>query len=166
MSGYKFGKEIKAMIPPTLFFLFALYVIALLRHLMLESAGIDIASNVSIVIAALILGKTVVLADLIPIVNRYHHMPLTHNIVWKTALYMVVALLIHYAEMLYHAWGEAGGGFVAANQLLWQELVWAHLLATQIMMFILLAMYCTAHELIRYLGKERVKKIFFGPVED
>lgn len=164
--SYKFGKEIKAMIPPTLFFLFALYVVALLRHLMLESAGIDIASNVSIVITALILGKTVVIADLIPIINRYHHMPLTHNIVWKTALYMLVALLIHYLEKLYHAWGEAGEGFAAANQLLFEEIVWTHLLATQIMMLILLGMYCTAHELVRYLGKERVKQIFFGPVDE
>ena len=34
----------------------------------------------------------------------------------------------------------------------------------QIVLFILIAMYCTMHELVRVIGKEKVMRIFFGPM--
>ena len=36
--------------------------------------------------------------------------------------------------------------------------------AIQIILFVLIAMYCTMHELVRVIGKEKVLRIFFGPM--
>jgi len=44
------------------------------------------------------------------------------------------------------------------------EIVWPHFWAIQIMLFVLIVMYCTMHELVRVMGKEKVRRIFFGPM--
>jgi len=41
--------------------------------------------------------------------------------------------------------------------------VWPHFWAVQILLFVLILMYCTAHELVRAIGKEKALRLFFGP---
>src|SRR5271157_4123692 len=89
-----------------------LSLIALIRVLMLRGTGIPASSMVQIAVAALILGKAVVIADLLPFINRYPERPLAYNIAWKTAIYTLVAMLIHYIERLIDFWRQAGG-FIA-----------------------------------------------------
>ena len=36
--------------------------------------------------------------------------------------------------------------------------------AIQIVLFVLIAIYCTIHELARVIGKEKILRIFFGPM--
>jgi hypothetical protein len=74
-----------------------------------------------------------------------------------------VSVLIHYLERLVYFWRQAGG-FVAGNRKLWAEIVWPHFWAIQIILFVLIVMYCTMHELVRVIGKEKVWQIFFGPM--
>ena len=53
---------------------------------------------------------------------------------------------------------------LAGNEKLLAEIVWPHFWAIQIMLFVLIASYCTMHELVRVMGKEKVRRIFFGPM--
>ena len=76
-------------------------------------------------IAALILAKAVLIADLMPFINLYPHKPLIYNVVWKTAIYLLIATLIHYAERLVEFW-KAAGSFTAANEKMLVEIVWPH----------------------------------------
>ncbi len=39
-----------------------------------------------------------------------------------------------------------------------------HFWAIQIILFVLIAIYCTIHELARVIGKEKILRIFFGPM--
>jgi hypothetical protein len=120
-----------------------------------------VSSVAQIAVAALILGKAVVIADLLPFINRYPEKPLAYNIVWKTAIYTLVAMLVHYAERLIDFWRQAGG-FIAGNEKLLAEIVWPHFWAIQIVLVILIFGYCTMHELMRALGREKVRELFFG----
>jgi len=158
----KIKEEVVALIPPTIFFLFTLSLIALIRVLMLRGTGIPASSMVQIAVGALILGKAVVIADLLPFINRYPERPLAYNIAWKTAIYTLVALLIHYVERLIDFWRQAGG-FIAGNEKLLAEIVWPHFWAIQIILVILIFGYCTMHELGRTLGRAKVRELFFGP---
>ncbi len=157
----KIEEEALALIPPTVFFLFTLSLIALIRVLMLKGTGIPASSMVQIAVGALILGKAVVIADLLPFINRYPERPLAYNIAWKTAIYTLVAILIHYAERLIDFWRQAGG-FIAGNEKLLAEIVWPHFWAIQIVLLLLIFGYCTMHELVRALGREKVLELFFG----
>jgi hypothetical protein len=56
------------------------------------------------------------------------------------------------------------GGVVAGNEKLLAEMVWSHYWAVEIILFILIAVYCTARELARVIGKEKMLRLFFGPL--
>ena len=159
----KLKKEFLALLPPTIFFFVALHIVAFIRVLMLKGTGISALSSVSVAVAALILGKAVLLADMLPAINRFPHKPLIYNVAWKTLIYLVMSALIHYIERLIEFWRQAGG-LVAGNEKLLSEMVWPHFWAIQIILFVLIVMYCTMHELVRVIGKEKVLRIFFGPM--
>lgn len=120
-------------------------------------------TSVSVAIAAIILGKAVLIADLLPFINRFPEHPLIYNVTWKTLIYLLVSMVIHYLERLVEVWRQAGS-LAAANQKLWAEMIWPHFWAIQVVMLVLIIMYCTMHELIRVIGKDKVQRIFFGPM--
>jgi len=158
----KLKEEFFKLLPPMIFFFVALHIVALIHVLMLKKTGIALSSSVSIAVAALILGKAVLIADMLPFINRFPHKPLIYNAAWKTVIYWLIAGVIHYLERLIDFWRQAGS-FVAGNQKLLSEIIWPHFWAIQIILFVLIAMYCTVHELVRVIGKEKVMRIFFGP---
>src|SRR5438874_5829414 len=159
----KLKEEFLALLPPTIFFFVALHIVAFVRVLMLKGTGISPLSSVSMAVAALILGKAVLLADMLPVINRFPDKPLIYNVTWKTLIYLVVSALINYLERVVEFWRQAGS-LVAGNEKLLSEMVWPHFWAIQLVLFVLIAMYCTVHELARVIGKEKVLRIFFGPM--
>jgi hypothetical protein len=159
----KLKEEFVALIPPTIFFFVALHIVAFVRVLMLKGTGISPLGSLSVAIAALILGKAVLVADMLPLINRFPDKPLIYNVAWKTLIYLVVSALIHYLERLVEFWRQAGG-LIAGNEKLLSEMVWPHFWAIQIILFVLIAMYCTIHELARVIGKEKLLGVFFGPL--
>src|SRR5438876_4824392 len=159
----KLKEEFFALLPPTIYFFVALHIVAFVRVLMLKGTGLAPSSSISIAVAALILGKAVLLADLLPMINRFPKRPLIYNVAWKTLIYLLMSAFIHYLERLIDFCRQTGG-FVAGNRKLLAEIVWPHFWAIQIILFVLIAMYCTMHELVRVIGREKVLRIFFGPM--
>ena len=159
----KLKEEFFKLLPPTIFFFVALHIVAFVHVLMLKRTGISPSSSVSIAIAALLLGKAVLIADMLPIINRFPNKPLIYNVVWKTVIYWLISVAIHYVERLIEFWRQTGS-FAAGNEKLLAEIIWPHFWAIQIILFVLIAMYCMMHELVRVVGKEKVMRIFFGPM--
>lgn len=158
----KIKEEVLAILPPTIFFFIGLHLVALVRALMIKATGIAPLSTVSIAVAALILGKAVLIADMLPVINRYPDRPLIYNVAWKTTIYLLVSVFIHYLERLFD-FSRQAGGLVAGNDKLLAEIVWPHFWAVQIILLILIFTYCTTRELVRVIGKDRMVRIFFGP---
>ncbi|MDD1607555.1 MAG: hypothetical protein LUQ18_03465, partial [Methylococcaceae bacterium] len=52
--------------------------------------------------------------------------------------------------------------FAEANQQLLNEIIWPHFWLVQMWLAVLFFMYCTIRELIRVIGKEEIKRLFFG----
>src|SRR5437762_5678312 len=159
----KLKEEFFKILPPTIYFFVALHIVMFIRVLMLEGTGISPSSSISIAVAALILGKAVLIADMLPLINRFPSKPLIYNIAWKTVIYWLISAVIHYLERLIDFWRQTGG-FVAGNQKLLSEIVWPHFWAIQLILFVLIAAYCMVHELVRVVGREKVLRIFFGPM--
>lgn len=159
----KIKEEIAAVIPPTLFFFIALHIVVFIRLLMLEQTGLTLGTTASVSLAALILGKAVVIADLLPFINRYPRKPLAYNVAWKTTVYTLIAMLFHYLERLIDFWRDVGS-LTAANEKLLGQIVWPHFWAIQILLLVLVLMYCTMRELVRVIGRDKVIRMFFGPL--
>ena len=87
----KLKEEFLALLPPTIFFFVALHIIGLVRLLTTKGTGLPVTSSAQIALAALIIGKGVLLADLWPAINRFPQKPLIYNIAWKTVIYFTVA---------------------------------------------------------------------------
>ena len=158
----KLKEEFFAILPPTIFFFVALHIVTFIRMLMTKGSHFEPLSTVSIAVASLILGKAVLIADLLPPINRYPDKPLAYNVAWKTTIYLVVAGVIHYLERLID-FSRQAGGIVPGNEKMLTDMVWPHFWAVQIILFVLILMYCTAHELVRVIGKEKMLQLFFGP---
>jgi hypothetical protein len=159
----KLKEEFFAILPPTIFFFVALHLVTFIRVLIAKGSHFEPLSTMSIAIASLILGKAVLIADMLPPINRYPHKPLAYNIAWKTMIYLLMASVIHYVERLID-FSRQAGGIVAGNAKLLAEIVWPHYWAVQIILFILILVYCTARELGRVIGKEKMLRLFFGPL--
>lgn len=159
----KIKHEFMKVLPPTVFFFVILHIVALIRALMVKGSGVDLPVSTSVLIAALILGKSVLVADMLPFINRFPDKPLIWNVTWKTLIYAFVALVVHYLERLYDQRKEACG-FLEANALLWSSMNWPRFWAVQILLITLILMYCVIAELARVIGRERLKRMFIGPL--
>lgn len=159
----KVKHEFLKVLPPTIFFFVILHIVALIRSLMIKGSGVDLPVSASVLIAALILGKSVLVADMLPFINRFPDKPLLWNIIWKTLMYALVALIVHYLERLYDYWKEAPN-LMEANSLLWASMNWPRFWAVQILLITLIFMYCVIAELARVIGKDRLKVMFVGPL--
>jgi hypothetical protein len=159
----KIKEEFLAILPPTIFFFVALHIVAIVRSLMIRGTGITAVSSFSVTIAALILGKSVLIADMLPAINRFPRKPLAYNVLWKTLIYMLVAAVVHYLENLIDFWRKAGG-LVAGNKQLLAEIVWPHFLAVEVVLLVLILNYVTIRELVRVIGAANLKRMFFGPI--
>jgi hypothetical protein len=99
----------------------------------------------------LIPGKAVLTASLLPFINRCPDKPLVYNVAWKTTIYVLVSLLVHYVERLIDFWRETGG-FIAGNQKMHAKIAWQHFWAIRILLVVLILVYCTMRELVRVSG--------------
>lgn len=163
ISGLAEGikRELLELVPPTIFFLVAFHLLTVTRALMLQQYGVHVSALAGATIGALLVAKVVLLADLLPAVNRFPQKPLIYNVVWKTTIYVVGAFLVHYLEHLVPVWWREGS-LVAANRRLAAEVVWPHFWVVQIWMGVLLFVYCTVREFVHALGAQKVKAMFFG----
>jgi hypothetical protein len=155
-------REILGAIPPVIFFFIVFQLLAFTRALILIEYGIQVSIFLNATIAALIVGKVVLIADKLPMVNRFPNKPLIYNILWKTFIYIVAALLVRYVEHLIPFIREYKNLKVANNHLL-DEVIWPHFWLVQIWLLICFFMYSTIRELVRILGRKQVRSMFFGP---
>jgi hypothetical protein len=129
---------------------------------MTKGSHFESISTASIAIGSLILGKAVLIADILPAINRYPDKPLIYNIAWKTVIYLLMASVIHYLERLID-FSRQAGGIIAGNEKMLAEMVWPHFWAVEILVFVLIVMYCTSREMVRVIGREKAIRLFFGP---
>lgn len=153
--------EFYQVLPPTIFFLVAFNVITINKALMLREYGVSFSGFAAATIGALLVGKVVLVADKLPMINRFPEKPLVYNVVWKTMIYVLAVFVVRYVEHLIpfiRELGELG----AAHRELIAEVVWPRFWSTQIWLVVLFFVYSFLHEMIRLIGREETLRMFFG----
>jgi hypothetical protein len=163
MSKFVHGLKhlIRELIPPAAYFFVAFQLLAFTRELMLKQYGIKVTDFLEATIGALVAAKVVLLADLLPFINRFPGRPLMYNIAWKTPIYFAVAMAVRYLEELFRYYCKHHE-LAAANRHLLDDIIWPHFWATQIWLMVLLLIYGTLDEMVRALGRDRVRGLFLG----
>jgi len=153
--------EFLQVLPPTIFFFVAFNVISVTKALMLRELGIDFSGFAAATVGALLVGKVVLVADKIPVVNKFPEKPLIYNVVWKTMIYMVAVFIVRYVEHMIPFIREFGS-LVVAHQHLMDEVIWSRFWSIQIWLLVLFFVYSSLHELVHFIGRKEVVAMFFG----
>jgi hypothetical protein len=153
--------ELLEVLPPTIFFFVAFNVVTITKRLMLEQYGIEFFGFVTATVGALVVAKVVLLADNIPFINNYPDNPLIYNVVWKTVIYVLVAVVVRWFEFFFPLWWKYRDLSVATGRL-WEEISWPQFWAIHIWLVFLFFVYVSFRELARTLGEEKFIEIFLG----
>ncbi len=145
---------------PTLFFFVGFNLILWTMHLALARHGIDVEGFVTATVAALLVGKAVLLTDKLPFMARFDGAPLIQPILFKSAIYWACAFLVRGVDILFHYAIDHGtlNGFVT---YLVQNFDWRRFTAIQVWLMVLFALYVTLRELGLLFGGGELYRLFF-----
>ncbi len=154
-------REVREIIPPTLFFLVAFSLLLITQTLVLEEDGIHFSDLGAAVVGALVVDKILLVADKFRFVDRYPDRPLIYNAVWKALVYNLAGLVLRYIEkivplLLKHE------GFLEANRTLFAIMDWPHFVMVHMWLAVLIFVYCCVRELVRRIGGREVRLMSLG----
>ena len=154
-------KEFKEVLPPTVFFAAGFNLLVLTINLILADYLHSFASFMIATATALVVGKSVLVADAMPFLRRFDTAPMIQPILFKTAFYWAMVFLVRFLEKLVE-YLFAGGTFAGIPEYLTTHFTWHRFAAIQIWIFVLFLIYCSIVELNALLGNGELGKIFFS----
>jgi len=153
-------KEIREALPPTIFFLFLFHMIGLTKAIALDEYSFTALRSLGATLGALIVAKAILVVEALPI-SRLSSSSRISQVIWKTLLYGVMALLFRFLEELIPLVSRHGG-LVSAIQAMFAEVSWPLFTVLALWTFGGLFLYCLASELIQAVGPDKIKEILFS----
>ena len=152
--------ELKQVLPPTIFFAVGFVLIELTTQLILDEYLVRFANFMVAVGAALVVGKAVLVANMLPFLRRFDHAPLIRPILFKTVVYTLVVAVVRFLErLLEFFWG--GGRMGGIAEYATSHFTWHRLLANQIWIFVLFLLYTSVTEFRARLGAGELERMLF-----
>jgi hypothetical protein len=153
-------KELKEVLAPTLFFAIGFNIILLTTQLLLADYLVSFTKFMVATVAALVVGKSVLIANALPILRRFDAAPLIRPILFKTIIYWAVVFMVRFLEKLAEYCFSSGtlGGI---SEYLATHFSWHRFFAVQIWIFVLFLIYTSATELNALFGDGELFKILF-----
>jgi hypothetical protein len=153
-------KQLREVVPPTLFFAIGFNLIVLTTQLILADYLIHFANFMLVTMSALIVGKAVLVANALPFFRRFDTAPIVQPVLFKTLIYCAVVFLVRVLEKLIKYW-LAGGTFSGIPDYVANHFSWNRFVAIQIWVFVLFLIYTIGAELNSLFGSGELAKILF-----
>jgi hypothetical protein len=154
-------KEFLEMLPPTLFFLVVFCLIVFTHDLMYAQSDVGMLSYAAALIGALVIGKSVLVADALPVWNIFDRQSRLVLIIGRTITYAIVALLFQFLEEFIPL--VSGGGSIAAGlKMLPEEIHWPRFWGIHIQLIVFLMLYNIIAVLAEEIGRERFMRLLLG----
>jgi hypothetical protein len=153
-------KEFKEMLPPTIFFAAGFNLILLTTQLILDDYGAQFASFMLAIGAALVVGKSVLVANALPFLKRYDTAPLIWPVLYKSVFYFVVVFVVRFLEKLIE-YVAHGGTLAGLPEYVNTHFTWHRFLAIQIWILVLFLIYTFISELNTLFGDGELYRILF-----
>jgi hypothetical protein len=152
--------QVKHALPPTIFFFIGFNLILCTKRLILQEQGIEFSGFFTAIVAALLVGKAVLVTDNLPFMRRFDGAPMIQPILFKTTIYWVCVLIVRLAEEVIH-FVAAGGAIAAFGDHFVNHFSWPRFLSVQIWLMVLFLAYVTIHELNQLFGDGELYRLFF-----
>jgi hypothetical protein len=153
-------KELKEVVPPTVFFAVGFNLVVLTTNLILADYVTSFTNFLVATTTALVVGKSVLVANAVPFLRRFDRAPIIQPVLFKTIVYWAVVFLVRFLEKLCE-YLFSGGTFAGIPTYVTTHFTWHRFAAIQIWIFVLFLIYTSVSELNALLGDGELKKMFF-----
>jgi hypothetical protein len=154
-------EEFREALPPIVFFLVGFNLIELTTQLFLADYMARLANYMIATTMALIVGKAVLVADVLPFIRRFDSAPMIWPTLFKTLVYWAVVFAARFLEGLLEY--LVGGGTIAQiPEHITEHFSWHRFVAIQLWILVLFLIYTTLKELNTRLGPGTLARMFFG----
>ncbi len=100
--GRRLLHEFRSVLPPTIFFFIGFNFVVFTTNLLVADYSIAVSNFMLATVAALVVGKAVLVANAMPFLRRYDRAPLIRPILFKTAVYWVIVFIARLLERFVH----------------------------------------------------------------
>jgi hypothetical protein len=152
--------QVKHVLPPTIFFFVGFNLILWTKRLILEEHGVEFSGFLTATLAALLVGKAVLVTDKLPFMRRFEGAPLIQPILFKSAIYWLCVLIVRLAEVLI-PFLVSGGAIADFPTYLVEHFSWPRFLSIQVWLMVLFLVYVTTHEFNMLVGDGELYRLFF-----
>jgi hypothetical protein len=159
--GARLLHEAREALPPTVFFFAGFNFVVFTTNLLLADYAIAVSSFMLATLAALVVGKAVLVANAMPLLRRYDRAPLIQPILFKTAFYWVIVFFARLLERFVHFSvfdRKPPGEFFP---YLITTFSWHRFSAISLWILMLFLIYVTATEFGRLFGPGEIERLFF-----
>ena len=153
-------KELKIVLPPTIYFFCAFNLIVFTTNLMIHDYWFRLSGFLVATTTALVVGKAVLVANQIRLIDRFRGAPLIQPILYRTVFYTLIVFVVRILERFIHLAIDQRGFTLAFGEAI-DEFSWRRFAAIQIWLFTCFLIYVTATELSALLGEGQLFRLFF-----
>jgi hypothetical protein len=151
--------QVLHMLPAVIFFFIAFNLILFTKQVALHEQGIPFSGFLVATLAALLVGKAVLVTDQLPFMRRFEGAPLIQPILFKSAVYWLVTFAVRVADG-YVTFLREGGVPGDFGQHLVDQFSWQRFIMIQLWLMVLFMVYVTIHELNWLFGDGELPRLF------
>jgi hypothetical protein len=159
-AGHGLLHALQHVLPPTVYFFCAFNLIAFTTNLLVHDYWFHATGFIVASTTALVVGKAVLVANQIRLIDHFRGAPLIQPILYRTVFYTLIVLVVRLIERFIHL-AIDDRGFGAAFQATLHDFTWRHFTAIQVWIFTCFLIYVTATELSALLGEGQLFRLFF-----
>jgi hypothetical protein len=146
-------RELREMLPPTIFFFIGFNLILLTTNLLVADYGAAVGSFMLVTGGALVVGKAVLVANATQSIRRYDRAPLMRPILFKTVFYWAVVLVARLLEHWIRFWLVEHHPLGTFLPHMVATFDWHRFIAIQLWILVIFFIYEVAAELNHLFGK-------------
>ena len=153
-------RAVRHLVPPTLYFLVVFNLISFTTDMMVHNYWFNTRNVVLATTTALVVAKVVLVVDRVRIIDRFRGGPLIWPILYKSAFYSVIVLLVRFIEKVVEFAIDADGFGPAFRDTL-QQFTWHKFVAVHLWIFVCFVVYVAASEFSALVGPGQLRRLFF-----
>src|SRR5271166_5836344 len=153
--------EFRQVLPPTIFFFVGFNFVVFTTNLLVADYSIAVSNFMLATVAALVVGKAVLVANAMPFLRRYDRAPLIRPILFKTAVYWVIVFIARLLERFVHFSVQERKPPSDFIPFLITTFSWHRFSAISLWILVLFLIFVTASEFGQLFGPGEIPRLFF-----